>query len=204
MSNLSGKPLRILKKDTEQYRGRNALSMNIEAIKTVAEAIRTTLGPKGLNKMIVDSMKEVTITGDGAKILEELNIENPAAKMVVDLSKTIRKKVGDGTSSAVIFLGELMNRTNEMLAVNISPTLIYEGFISAHKEVKKLLKLLSTKIDRNNKEILKNIAETALKTKNLIGTTSHFAEIVVDCVLNISQMRGDSPYIDLERRRRFD
>ena len=198
MSNLSGKPLRILKKDTEQYRGRNALSMNIEAIKTVAEAIRTTLGPKGLNKMIVDSMKEVTITGDGAKILEELNIENPAAKMVVDLSKTIRKKVGDGTSSAVIFLGELMNRTNEMIAVNISPTLIYEGFIRAHKEVKKLLKLLSTKIDRNNKEILKNIAETALKTKNLIGTTSHFAEIVVDCVLNISQMRGDSPYIDLD------
>ena len=165
MSNLSGNPVYILKQDTERLKGRNALSINIEAIKTVAESIRTTLGPKGLNKMIVDSMNEVTVTGDGAKILEELNVENPAAKMVVDLSKIIHKKVGDGASSTVIFLGELMKRTYEMILVDISPTLIYEGYIHALKEIKRLLNIISMKIEKNDYEILNNIAKTTLNTK---------------------------------------
>ncbi len=198
MSNLSGKPFLVLRQGTEQLKGRRALSINIEAIKTIAESIRTTLGPKGLNKMIVDSMNEVTVTGDGAKILEELSVENPAAKMVVELSKTIHKKIGDGASSTVIFLGELMKRAYEMISVDISPTLIYEGYIHALKEIKRLLKLLSIKIEKNDKEILNNIAKTTLNTKNLFGATSYYASIVVDCILNITEMRGNNPYVDLD------
>jgi len=198
MSNLSGKPILILKQNTERLKGRNALSINIEAIKTVAESIRTTLGPKGLNKMIVDSMNEVTVTGDGAKILEELSVENPAAKMVVDLSKTIHKKVGDGASSTVIFLGELMKRTSEMISVDISPTLIYEGYIHALKEIKRLLKILSMKIEKNDYETLNKVAITTLNTKNLFGATSYFANMIVECISNITEMRGNIPYVDLD------
>ncbi len=198
MSNLTGKPFLVLRQGTERMKGKNALSINIDAIKTVAESIRTTLGPKGLNKMIVDSMNEVTVTGDGAKILEELSVENPAAKMVVNLSKTIHKKVGDGASSTVIFLGELMKRTYEMISVDISPTLIYEGYIHALKKTKRLLNFLSMKIDKNDKEILTNIAKTTLNTKNLFSATSYFASMVVECISNITEMRGNNPYVDLD------
>ena len=198
MSNLSGKPFLVLRQGTERKKGRNALSINIEAIKTVAESIRTTLGPKGLNKMIVDSMNEVTVTGDGAKILEELSVENPAAKMVVNLSKTIHKKVGDGSSSTVIFLGELMKRTYDMISVDISPTLIYEGYMHALKEIKRLLKSLSMKIDKKDKEILINIAKTTLNTKNLFNATPYFASMIVECIFNITEMRGNNPYVDLD------
>ena len=104
MSYLLNKPLTILRPNSQIIKGKEALRINIEAITAISYAIRTTLGPKGLNKMIVDTLGDVTITGDGAKILEEIGVENPAAKMIVDLSKAIKKSIGDGTSSSVIFI----------------------------------------------------------------------------------------------------
>ncbi len=153
MSNLSGNPVIVLKEGSQRIKGKGALSINIEAIKAVAEAIKTTLGPKGLNKMIVDTLGDVTVTGDGAKILEELGVENPAAKMIVDLSKTLHKNIGDGASSAVIFIGELMARVQEMIEMNLSPTLIYEGFIHAINETKRILEKISIGVDISDKKI---------------------------------------------------
>ncbi len=198
MSQLSGKPIMVLKEGTNRIQGKKALKINIEAIIAVAESIKTTLGPKGLNKMIVDSMGDVTVTGDGAKILEEYAVENPAAKMVVELSKTIHKNVGDGASSAVIFVGELMAKVTEMIDMNLSPTIIYEGFLHAIKESKKFLDTYSVSIDISNKDILKNIVTTALNSKSLGITKEIFSKIIVDSIFAIIDKRGEKSYIDLD------
>ncbi len=198
MSNLSGNPVIVLKEGSQRIKGKGALSINIEAIKAVAEAIKTTLGPKGLNKMIVDTLGDATVTGDGAKILEELGVENPAAKMIVDLSKTLHKNIGDGASSAVIFIGELMARVQEMIEMNLSPTLIYEGFIHAINETKRILEKISICVDISDKKILHEVAITALNSKSLEDSKTLFADIIVDAIIHILEIRGEKTYIDLD------
>lgn len=172
--------------------------MNIEAIKAIAEAIRTTLGPKGLSKMVIDSLGDTVVSSDGAKILEELMVENPAAKMIVDLSKTIYKKVGDGTSSSVIFIGELMARTEDMINNDISPTQIYDGYNHALKQMKKILNEIAQPIELNDQKILKNCAKTALNSKGFYETKDLFSDIIVNTILNIKEGEDQSPIIDLD------
>ena len=198
LSNLTGKPLLLLRENSEEFKDKRALKLNIEAIKTLAESIQSTLGPKGLSKMVIDSLGDTVVSSDGAKILEELLIENPAAKMIVDLSKTIFKKVGDGTSSGVIFIGELMSKTEEMINNDISPTQIYDGFIHASREMKTIINKTAKKIDIDDRKTLKNCAITSLNSKGLYDTKELFGDIVVDTILSIKEGEKQKITIDLD------
>ncbi|MHA2001571.1 MAG: thermosome subunit beta [Promethearchaeota archaeon] len=192
-------PYLLLKENTQQLKGKEALITNIEAIKAIAETIRTTLGPKGLNKMLVDSLGDITVTSDGAKILEELSIENPTAKMIVELSKTIHKKSGDGAVSVVLFIGELMARTAEMVSMDISPTLIYEGYLKAVKQVKEDLFGRAIKIPENEQNIIyTSLVKTALNSKSLFDAKDLFTSIIVQAISRIQEFGTKSPYVDLD------
>src|SRR5512135_3676196 len=125
---MAGQPIFILKEGSKRTRGRDAQSNNIMAAKAVAEAVRTTLGPKGMDKMLVDSMGDVVITNDGATILKEMDIEHPAAKMVVEVAKTQDDEVGDGTTTAVVLAGELLKRSEALLDQDVHPTVIASGY----------------------------------------------------------------------------
>jgi archaeal chaperonin len=198
MSNLSGKPMYILKENTQRVKGKNALKMNIAAIKAVGEAIKTSLGPKGLHKMLIDNLGDVLITNSGSKILEDLQIQNPAAKMIVDLSKTIKKDVGDGTSSVVILIGALMERTEEMIAMKIPPNIIAKGFSLAVKESKRLLEELSISVDLKDEKLLKNCIISALNGKGLYEAKGKFADMIIEALANINQEKEGVFDVDID------
>jgi Chaperonin GroEL (HSP60 family) len=162
MAQLGGTPILILKEGTERRKGREAQSGNIAAAKAVAESVRTTLGPKGMDKMIVDSMGDVTITNDGVTILKEMDIEHPAAKMMVEVAKTQDDEVGDGTTTAVIFAGELLKGAEELIEQEIHPTVIAKGYKMASEKGREILKDLAKDISVDDRELLKKIAMTAM------------------------------------------
>src|SRR3989344_136886 len=157
-------PIFILPEGSNRTTGKDAQRNNIMAAKAVAEAVRTTLGPKGMDKMLVDSMGEVTVTNDGVTILKEMQIEHPAAKMIVEVAKTQEDEVGDGTTTAVILTGELLKNAEKLLDNNIHPTLIAKGYRKAAEKSIEILENISIRVD-GNKELLKNIALTAMTGK---------------------------------------
>jgi thermosome len=199
MSQLSGVPILILKEGTERKTGKDAQKNNIAAAIAVAEAVRTTLGPKGMDKMLVDSLGDVTITNDGATILDTIDVEHPAAKMIVEVAKTQDDKVGDGTTTSVVIAGELLNFAQELMEQSVHPTIIFRGYRKALVKSKEILKKLATSIDINDKEILKQVAETSMNSKLIGGVKSHFSQIAVDAVSQIREMRGDHIIIDLDQ-----
>lgn len=170
MAQLGGMPILVLKEGTERRRGKDAQSGNIMAAKAVAEAVRTTLGPKGMDKMIVDSLGDVTVTNDGVTILKEMDIEHPAAKMMVEVAKTQDDEVGDGTTTAVVLAGALLKGAEELLNQDIHPTTISKGFRLAAKEVKKVIKEIAEDISKDDKDLLKKMALTSLAGR---GTEDH-------------------------------
>lgn len=198
MAELSGKPIMILDENSKRIEDEAALDMNVIAIKAIAEAIKTILGPKGLNKMIVDSMGDITVTSDAGKILEEIEIQHPAAKMVVELSKTIKKSLGDGASTAVILIGELMSKTQEMINNGISPVFVYKGFTLAMNEVKKHLEKIAIKVNPEDKNILLQCIKTAINSKMHGDEKDIIGNMIVDSLLNIQEKRGEKLSIDLE------
>jgi len=199
MAQLSGVPILILKEGTERKRGKDAQKNNIAAAMAVAEAVRTTLGPKGMDKMLVDGLGDVTITNDGATILDTIDVEHPAAKMIVEVAKTQDDKVGDGTTTSVIIAGELLNLAQELMEQSVHPTIIFRGYRKALIKSKELLKGLATKIDINDKNTLIKVAETSMNSKLIAGAKSHFAEIAVRTVSQIMEERGGSKIIDLDQ-----
>ncbi len=199
MAQLSGVPIIILKEGTERKQGKDAQKNNIAAAKAVAEAVRTTLGPKGMDKMLVDSLGDVTITNDGATILDTIDIEHPAAKMIVEVAKTQDDKVGDGTTTSVIISGELLNLAQELMEQSVHPTIIIRGYRKALVKSKEILKELSTKIDINDKETLLKVAGTSMNSKLITGVKSHFADIAVKAVSQIKEKRGERILIDLDQ-----
>ncbi|MHA1293773.1 MAG: thermosome subunit beta [Promethearchaeota archaeon] len=199
MAQLSGVPILILKEGTERKQGKDAQKNNIAAAKAVAEAVRTTLGPKGMDKMLVDSLGDVTITNDGATILDTIDVEHPAAKMIVEVAKTQDDKVGDGTTTSVIIAGELLNLAEELMDQSVHPTIIFRGYRKALIKSKEILKSLAKKIEINDKETLKKVAETSMNSKLIAGARSHFADIAVSAVTQIMEDRGDYKVIDLDQ-----
>jgi len=199
LSQLSGVPILILKEGTERKQGRNAQKNNIAAAKAVTEAVKTTLGPKGMDKMLVDSLGDVTITNDGATILDTIDVEHPAAKMIIEVAKTQDDKVGDGTTTSVIIAGELLNLAEELMEQQVHPTIIFRGYRKALVKSKEILKDLATKIDINDKSTLIKVAETSMNSKLIAGAKSHFADIAVNGVSQIMEDRGDSKIIDLDQ-----
>ena len=196
---LSGVPILILKEGTERKTGKDAQKNNIAAAKAVAEAVRTTLGPKGMDKMLVDSLGDVTITNDGATILDTIDVEHPAAKMIVEVAKTQDEKVGDGTTTSVIISGELLNLAVELMEQSVHPTIIFRGYRKALLKSKEILKDLAKKIDINDNDTLLKVAETSMNSKLITGVISHFADIAVRAVSQIKEARGENIVIDLDQ-----
>ena len=199
MAQLSGVPIIILKEGTERKQGRDAQKNNIAAAKAVAEAVRTTLGPKGMDKMLVDSLGDVTITNDGATILDTIDVEHPAAKMIVEVAKTQDDKVGDGTTTSVIISGELLNLAQELMEQSVHPTIIMRGYRKALVQSKEILKDLAQKIDINDEETLIKVAETSMNSKLIAGVINNFALIAVKAVNQVKEKRGENIIIDLDQ-----
>jgi chaperonin GroEL (HSP60 family) len=199
MAQLSGVPILILREGTERKQGRDAQKNNIAAAKAVAEAVRTTLGPKGMDKMLVDSLGDVTITNDGATILDTIDVEHPAAKMIVEVAKTQDDKVGDGTTTSVIISGELLNLAQELMEQSVHPTIIFRGYRKALFKSKAILQDLAIKIENTDKDSLIKVAETSMNSKLISGVKSHFAEIAVRAVSQVKEERGDNIVIDLDQ-----
>jgi len=194
----SGQPVLILKEGTSRSRGKEAQRNNIMAAKVIAEAIRSTLGPRGMDKMLVDSLGDITITNDGASILDEIDVQHPAAKMIVEVAKTQDDMVGDGTTTAVVLSGELLKMAEELLNENIHPTLIVSGYRKAAQKALEVLGKISKNVDLNDKETLNNVAVTAMGSKAVGTAREHFADIAVDAVRQIAEKRGDKWVVDID------
>jgi len=195
----AGQPVLILKEGTGRRRGREAQRNNIMAARIVAEVLRTTLGPRGMDKMLIDSLGDITITNDGAAILDEVEVQHPAAKMMVEVAKTQDDMVGDGTTTAVILAGELLRKGEELLDQNIHPTVIVSGYRKAAQKAMELLDKVGTKVDLEDRETLKKVAVTSMASKAVGTARDHFAEIAIDAVKQITEQRGDKKIADIDQ-----
>ncbi len=187
---MAGQPIFILKEGSKRTRGRDAQSNNIMAAKAVAEAVRTTLGPKGMDKMLVDSMGDVVITNDGATILKEMDIEHPAAKMVVEVSKTQDEEVGDGTTSAAVVAGQLLSKAEDLIEQEIHPTIIASGYRLAADKAVEVLNSLAMTVELSNRNLLISIAETAMTGKGAESSKKLLSAIAVDAVTSVVDTNG--------------
>jgi thermosome len=195
---LGGTPVLILKEGTSRSRGKDAQSSNILAAKVIAEAIRTSLGPRGMDKMLVDSLGDVTLTNDGATILKEIDVQHPAAKMVVEVAKAQDDEVGDGTTTAVILAGELLRKAEELLDQDIHPITIISGYKKAADEGTKYIESIALDVDPDDKATLVKIASTTLNSKAVKAAREHFGKIAVDAVSAIAEKRGDKMRADID------
>jgi len=196
--NNSIQPIFIMPEGTNRNTGRNAQKTNISAAKVVADTIRSTLGPKGMDKMLVDSMGDVIITNDGVTILDEMEIEHPAAKMIVEVAKVQENEIGDGTTTAVILSGELLKNAEDLLDKNIHPTIITKGYKLATEKVHFILKSLSKDISIEDRDILIKIAKTAMTGKNVELARDKLAEIAVDAILHITKKEENKIIINTD------
>jgi archaeal chaperonin len=187
MNHNNMQPIFILPEDTQRTSGRDAQRENIAAAKAVAQTVRTTLGPKGMDKMIVDSMGDVIITNDGVTILQEMQIEHPAAKMIVEVAKTQEDAVGDGTTTAVVLAGELLKKAEDLLDQNIHPTVLAKGYRLAEVEAQRFLKIIAEDISLENKDLMKSIVITAMTGKGAESNKEYLADLVVRAVKGIAQ-----------------
>ena len=192
---LGGQPILILKEGTNRTRGRDAQGMNITAAMAVASAVRTTLGPKGMDKMLVDTIGDVVITNDGVTILKEMDIEHPAAKMMVEVAKTQDDEVGDGTTTAVVIGGELLKKAESLLEQDVHPTVIAHGYRMAAEKAQALLKDIAFDVKSTDKALLKNIAGTAMTGKGAEASKDKLCDLVVRAVMMVTDADGT---VDIE------
>ncbi|MBS3123737.1 TCP-1/cpn60 chaperonin family protein [Candidatus Woesearchaeota archaeon] len=190
----SVQPIFIMPEDTKRTTGREAQSNNIMAAKAVAQTVRTTLGPKGMDKMIVDSMGEVIVTNDGVTILKEMQIEHPAAKMIVEIAKTQEDVVGDGTTTAVVLAGELLKKAEELLEQNIHPTVLAKGYRLAEAQAQQLLHRIAEKVSLENDSLLQNIAITAMTGKGAEANKEKLASLIVKAVKAVAEKNPNGSY----------
>ena len=189
-------PVVLLKEGTSETKGNEAQKNNIQAAKIIAEIVRTSLGPRGMDKMLVDSLGDVTITNDGATILKEIDVQHPAAKMLVEIAKTTDNEVGDGTTSAVILAGSLLEHAETLLNQDVHPTIIVDGYRKAAKKAKQFLQDIADKTSGNDRAILLKIAKTSMQTKLVRKDSSELAELVVKAVLAVAQKDGENFIVD--------
>jgi thermosome len=187
---LSGQPILILKEGAERKRGKDAQSTNILAAKVIADTVKSTLGPRGMDKMLVGSIGDIVVTNDGATILKEIDIEHPAAKMMVEVAKTQENEVGDGTTTAVVLAGELLKKAEELIEQEIHPTVIAKGYRMAANKAKEIVKNASEKISVDDDVMLNKVAMTAMTGKGAEKAKDHLAEIVVKAMKSVSEIKG--------------
>jgi len=191
-------PVLVLKESALQQKGKDAQQNNIAAAKLVAQLVRTSLGPRGLDKMLVDSLGDVTITNDGATILKEIDVQHPAAKMMVEISKTVDNEVGDGTTSSVIFGGALLARAEDLLNKDVHSSTIIDGFQAAADKTLEIYSQLAKKIQPDDKASLLKISTTSMQSKLISEDSSSLSKIIVDAILSIATKKGDTYSVDLE------
>jgi len=198
MANDQIQPIFILPEGSQRTTGRTAQRNNIMAAKLVAETVRTTLGPKGMDKMLVDSLGDVVVTNDGVTILEEMQIEHPAAKMIVEVAKTQENEVGDGTTTAVVLAGELLKNAEDLIEKNIHPTIIARGYRLAAEKSQTILNNIAEKIDENDDKVLRKIAITAMTGKGAETSKEHLADLVVKATKAVMEKENNELLIDSE------
>jgi len=191
-------PVLVLKESALQEKGKDAQKNNIAAAKLVAELVKSSLGPRGLDKMLVDSLGDVTITNDGATILKEIDAQHPAAKMMVEISKTIDTEVGDGTTSSVIFGGTLLAKAEELLSKDVHSSVIIDGYQAASEKALEILDEISKKVTPNDKETLINIATTSMESKLISEDSGTLSKVVVDAILKITETKDGKSTVDLD------
>jgi len=191
-------PVLVLKESALQQKGRDAQKNNIAAAKLVAELVRTSLGPRGMDKMLVDSLGDVTITNDGATILKEIDVQHPAAKMMVEISKAVDNEVGDGTTSSVVFGGALLAKAEELLDKDVHATVIIEGYQAAAEKALLLLSELAKSVDPHEREILLKISKTSMESKLISEDSDMLSKLVVDAILQVVEKQGESNKVDLD------
>ena len=189
MAGLSGVPVIILKEGSERESGKNAQHRNILAAKAVAEAVRTTLGPKGMDKMLIDSSGDATITNDGATILREMDIENPVAKMIVEVAKAQDDEIGDGTTTAVIIAGKLLEKAEALLEQDVHPTVIVQGYKQAAVRAQEVLKKMAIDVS-GDQEMLLKIARTSIRGKGTEMALDKLSQISVDAARAVVGFEG--------------
>ncbi len=193
-----GMPVLILKEGATQTKGRDAQKNNIAAAKLISEVLRTSLGPRGMDKMLVDGLGDVTITNDGATILKEIDVQHPAAKMMVEISKATDNEVGDGTSSVVVLAGALIEKAEELITKDVHPTIIVDGYRKSALKSIEFYNNLARKIDGGDKSELIKVAKTSMQTKLVSRESSELAELVVNGALQVSE-RNESGYnVDID------
>ncbi len=197
---MQGTPILVLKEGTERERGKGATGNNIAAARAVADAVRSTLGPRGMDKMLVDSMGDITITNDGVTILKEVDVEHPAAKMLVEVAKTQDQQCGDGTTTAVVLAGELLKRSEALLEQDVHPTVITRGFQLAVQEARRLLETeIATAVKADDEAVLLDCAKTAMGSKGVLGARDELAAIAVKAVRKIAEQRGGKTVCDVDQ-----
>jgi thermosome len=198
MSAQGGQPVLILKEGTERSTGRDARGNNIMAARIVSEAVKSSLGPKGMDKMLVDSFGDVTITNDGAAMLKEMDVQHPAAKMMVEVSKTQDDEVGDGTTSVVIITGELLGKAAELMEKKVHPTVIIDGYKQAEDQALKILEQIAEKVDPKDRKMLKKVSKTTMASKLISSHSEHLSDVSVDAVLQIAEPSNGGYKVDLD------
>ncbi|RLF54440.1 MAG: thermosome subunit [Thermoplasmata archaeon] len=191
-----GTPILILKEGTKRESGKSAQINNIAAAKAIADAVRTTLGPRGMDKMLVDSLGDVVITNDGVTILKEIDVEHPAAKMIIEIAKTQDEQCGDGTTTAVILAGELLKRAETLIEQNVHPTIITEGYRLASEKAIEILKKVALEVKPEDEETLKNLAKTSMTGKSASVVKDKLAEIAVKAVKMVAEERDGKIKVD--------
>ena len=194
----SGQPVLILKEGTTRNRGKEAQRNNIMAARVIGEVLKTTLGPRGMDKMLIDSLGDITITNDGAAILNEIEVEHPAAKMMVEIAKTQDDMVGDGTTTAVVLASELLKKAEELLDQNIHPTILVSGYRKAAQKAIEVVEKVSVPVDVEDRKTMMKVALTSIASKAVGGAKEHLAEIAIDAVKQIAEQRGDKMLADID------
>jgi len=193
-----GQPILILKEGTGRKRGREAQRNNIMAARIIGEVLRSTLGPRGMDKMLIDSLGDITITNDGAAILDEVEVEHPAAKMMVEVAKTQDDMVGDGTTTAVVLAGELLKNAEELLDQNIHPLIIVSGYRKAALKAVEILNKTGIPVDIEDRATLRKVALTSMGSKAVGAARETLADIAIDAVKQIAEKRGDKWIADID------
>jgi archaeal chaperonin len=193
-----GMPVLILKEGASQTKGRDAQKNNIAAAKLIAEVVRSSLGPRGMDKMLVDGLGDVTITNDGATILKEIDVQHPAAKMMVEISKATDNEVGDGTSSVVVLAGALIEKAEELINKDVHPTIIVDGYRKSALKSIEIFNQIAQKIDASNKAELIKIARTSMQTKLVSKESDELSQVVVNAALQVSEPRESGYSVDID------
>jgi thermosome len=191
-------PILILKEGSKREKGKDAQYNNIMAARAIADAVRSTLGPRGMDKMLVDSMGDVVITNDGVTILKEIDVEHPAAKMLVEVAKTQDEECGDGTTTAVILTGELLKKSIDLIDANVHPTIITAGYRMASNKAMEILDSVAIKVEPKDRETLLKIAKTAMMSKSVSGSKDLMAKVAVDSVSNVAEKADGKWTVDMD------